>query len=320
MRSFDQNGNLLSNGVTGVSQRRLAPLGVYSLDYPKLPLLLADFRGQGHLRWHTMTQRSIDKVTAGVIGLSHFTNWYYYVGMDLYSFVIGRRGGAVNEAERLDCYSQFRVRLAFDSQLEPSLRRELRERVDSLGINPLEAKPRETIKVAFERFNQLRAEAGNGRLEAIVDKDRRAELTSFDRSKGQLARDNLLHLLSLGTYTKRVESSPDNVSQADRLRRAQVQLEYLNQLARQGTQPEITTDVTRIVYSIAELQAVVSATQVNRAATPDGSDDRAHSGALARRGFAIRLRNCASFAAGINARRRLSRSASAFRSASACRT
>ncbi len=259
-RDFDNDGRLLAEGVSGVIQRKLVPLGVYSLNYPKLPLLMVDFRSQQHLRWHTVAQRSINEVTAGVIGISHFTNWYYYVGADLYNFVVSRRGSAVNDAQRLDCYSQFRVDLELDSQLDPELRERLQQRVDSLSVNPLEATPQEEMQAAAARFKRLQAEAADGRLATVVDKHRRAELASVDRSNRHSAQDSILHVLSMGTYTNRVKASAQNVAEADHLRRAEMQLRYLDQLAAKGTQPEVISDSARISQAIAELQELVPLT------------------------------------------------------------
>ncbi len=123
LRAFDEDGALLPMGQPGIHQQQLIPLGVYSLDYPTAPLLLIDFRGSLHLRRHEMTQRAINDATAGVIGISHFTNWYYYAAADLYNFVVSRHGAATSESARLDCYSQFRASLALDQELDPALRR-----------------------------------------------------------------------------------------------------------------------------------------------------------------------------------------------------
>jgi hypothetical protein len=81
-------------------EREKIPLGVYSLTYPKMPLLMIDFRNSAHLKWHELTQRTITEITSGVIGISRFTNWYYYVAADLYDFYASRRGTATNQQQR----------------------------------------------------------------------------------------------------------------------------------------------------------------------------------------------------------------------------
>ncbi len=154
-RSLNEGGSLLPFGEQGAQQVQLVPLGVYSLTYPRVPLLLIDFRDKLHVRRHEMTQRSINEITAGVIGISHFTNWYYYVAADLYDFVVNRHGGAMDRAARLDSYSQFRVALALDRQLNPQLRAQMQRRVDALAINPLEAAPARELQLATARYAKL---------------------------------------------------------------------------------------------------------------------------------------------------------------------
>ncbi len=48
----------------------MIPLALYSLEYPKLALVLNDFRGKLNERRHQVTQRSINELTAGVLGLT----------------------------------------------------------------------------------------------------------------------------------------------------------------------------------------------------------------------------------------------------------
>jgi hypothetical protein len=59
-RAVDSGGRLLPRGETGDKIVRLVPLGVYSLNYPKVPLLLIDFRDKLHIRRHELAQRSIN--------------------------------------------------------------------------------------------------------------------------------------------------------------------------------------------------------------------------------------------------------------------
>ncbi len=151
-RDLDENGNLLPEGIRGARQIELVPLIVYALDYPKFPLLLVDFRDKLRTRRHEMTQRSINEVTAGVIGISHFTNWYYYVGADIYDFIASRHGAATSQSERLDSYSQFRVKLALDRQLAPKLREQMQQRVNSLDGESLGFNAPTGIEVGCSTF------------------------------------------------------------------------------------------------------------------------------------------------------------------------
>jgi hypothetical protein len=232
------------------------PLGFYSLNYPRHPLLLVDFRDKLHLRGHEIVQRSINEITSGIIGISHITNWYYYVGADLYNFVVSRRGGATNQAERLDCYSQFRVALALDQQLDPTLRAQLHRRGASLAVNPLEASMRREVETARARYSLLTDAGGDdGRLARQLQKSRRAELAEFGTSpKRQFAAD-FLHNITLGLYTRRAEESRGNLAKLDSYRRIQSDLGFLDGLAAAGTAPEVAFQPALIKPAINDLAA-----------------------------------------------------------------
>jgi len=258
VRALDANGSLLPIGQSGVQEVRLVPLSVYGLNYPSVPLLLVDFRSKLHVRWHEMTQRSINEITAGVIGISHFTNWYYYVAADLYDFVIARRGAAMNQAARLDSYSQFRVKLALDHEIDPRLRQDMQSRVNSLAINPLEAAPRREMEAARARYAQLQLQAQEGgALISRLDKQRRAELAAFGDTKAAQVTHELLHYATFGLYTERVKDGPSNLAMLDRDRTVQYHLNLLDSLAEADTQPEIAYDGARIRASVVALSSLM---------------------------------------------------------------
>ncbi len=266
-RAVDQNGTLLPHGAAGGREIRLAPLGAYSMDYPSHPLLLIDFRDGVHVRRHEMAQRMVNELTAGIIGLSHFTNWYYYVGADAYDFVMSRHGSAMNLQSRLDCYAQFRVVLALDSSLEADLREDMQRRIDSLSVNPLEGSAEREVQVAIARYNALQQQAGNGELLTRLDDQRRAELAAFRAGPISTTVGVALHTSSLGFYTKRVKPGIDNLTQLDADRRIQANLDFLESVAQSGTRPEVTYDERRVSRSVNEISSLLSRTSSDRTRT-----------------------------------------------------
>jgi len=261
-RTIDSNGQLVAPNEPGAGPPattiRLMPLGVYSLNYPKVPLLLIDFRDKLHIRGHELAQRAINEITSGVIGISHFTNWYYYLGADLYNFVVSRRGSATDQAERLDCYSQFRVALALDQQLEPALRKEMQERIRSLAVNPLETAPADEIRAASVRYARLQQEAGpGGSLLSQLDKDRRSELASFGESRTSAVAHALLHAATLHRYTHRAKPDVGDLVVLDCYRRIQTQLSFLDSLVKAGTPPEVAYSSSRVQDSVTELSMLM---------------------------------------------------------------
>jgi len=244
-RAFDKSGSA-----------KVIPLAVYSLNYPKLPLVLIDFRGKLSGRRREMSQRTFSELTADVLGLSHFTNWYFYLGFDLHRFVAARRGKAVDQASRLDCYSEFRMELALDHSIDPALKEDMENRIRALGVNPLEAAPQREIQSAIARYRLLESEAGqNGRLMARVNQERRFELSSFGESKKTKAAKSMLHVATLGLYKQ--QAKRDDTSIVDRDRRVTAQLSFLDSLVRAETPPEIAYDSRRIQSSVNELSSLI---------------------------------------------------------------
>jgi hypothetical protein len=258
------NDEGLKNWAGPVDERRFdeigsekpIPLAVYSLDYPKQPLMLIDFRHRLSRRRREVGQRSVDELIAGVLGLSHFTSWYFYVAFDLHRFVVGRRGAALDEASRLDCYSDFRMQLALDRGIDPALKEDLEKRIRWLAVNPLEVAPQREIQNAFARYNLLEQEAEDGRLMARVDHERRFELSSFaEGEKAKLAK-SMLHVATLGLYK---QAARNDIFTLDRERRVTYRLSFLDPLVEAETPPEIAYDSQRIKASVRELSSLMPA-------------------------------------------------------------
>ena len=240
----------------GASQQFI-PLAVYSLDYPKRPLMLIDFRHRLSRRHREVAQRSFDEVISGILGISHFTNWYFYVAFDLHRFFAGRRGAALDEASRVDRYSDFRMQLALDQSIDPSLKEDMQRRIWWLAVNPLETAPQREIQNAFVRYNILEQEAEDGRLMLRVDHERRFELASFGESEKTKLAKSLLHLASLGIYKQ--HATNDDIVTLDRERRANYELSFLDSLVQAETPPEIAYDNKHIKSSVRELSSLVPA-------------------------------------------------------------
>ncbi len=248
------------DGFTQIrGQQTLIPLGIYNLNYRRIPLLMVDFRDKKRLRRHELMQQTVNELTSGVIGLSHFANWYYFVGADMYNFYEGRHGKATVRADRLDCYSQFRVALALDHQMDPALRAEMQSRVKSLSINPLQAAPDQEMKAAVNRYTWLAVQASGDdhRLLVRIDNQRRAELAEFGQTPKRNAMDIALHAVTLGRYTHRAKPSDQNVATLDIDRRVNYHLAFLDRLVQANTAPEVSYDQSKIRSAVASLNELM---------------------------------------------------------------
>jgi hypothetical protein len=272
---YTQRDHLLKNTLyrrTWKGQtREVVPLGVYSLAYPKMPLLMVDFYDGTHLRRHELTQRAITEITSGVIGLSRFGNWYYFVGADLYDFYASRRGTAMNQTERLSCYSKFRVALALDSSVDPTLRSAMQQRIGAYSVNPLETSAKKELAAAVLRYDMLRASAAdeNSLFTHRLEKDRRIELARFEATKSEQVRDGIFHYASLALYTHQAKGD-DFLARLDHYRRVDYDLNFLDTLSAAGTPPEVAYDRAHIERVLSELTALLP--EIETPATRDRAE------------------------------------------------
>jgi hypothetical protein len=258
-RSKLQKADTYERTIDGERTSELVPVAVYSLTYPRMPLLMIDFRDGTHLRRHEMTQRAINEITSGVIGISRITNWYYFVGADLYDFYESRRGSAMSRVERLDCYSKFRVALALDRNLDGDLRANIQRRVNSLAVNPLETSARREMLAAPERYALLTESAANEdrQISRRLEKERRSELARYDANKAGQVRDSVFHIATLGVYTHRAENDSVLLTRLQSYRKVDYYLSFLDKISAAGTQPEVAYDSAQIKTAVTELSRLL---------------------------------------------------------------
>lgn len=258
VRWIDRNGRLLSEPANGASEVEVAPLAVYSLTYPRTPLLMIDFRSVARTKRREITQRASDEIVSGVLGLSHFGNWYYYAGNALYQFIKGRQGSAVNQAARLDAYSEFRVGLSLNASLDAAFRKELQRRIQAVALNPLDAPAGREVASARLHFENLQHSAEFGeQLSVRIDNDRRKELARFGDSEKQQLGWSALHVVTLGLYTRRAPKREDNNQILSRNRTIESLIRYMRTVTAAGHRPEVVFPAADVEKNVQELSTLI---------------------------------------------------------------
>jgi uncharacterized protein YoaH (UPF0181 family) len=264
-RQLDANGQLLPEGATGAREVELVPLAVYSLSYPGAPLLMADFRHGLKPKRREILQRGSNELVMGVLGLSHFANWYYFAGQAAYQFVKARHGSAEDLSARLDAYSEFRVAAALDRSLDPAFRAELQRHAKSLDVNPLGNSPNREVSLARRNLDALeKAAANEHKLPERIDNDRREELAAFGRGPGSAAMAKIMHYASFGIYTRRAPREEYNLEVLRRDRRVESLMAYLEQVRNAGERPEVTFSAEQIQTAVDSLSSLLSQGVSNR--------------------------------------------------------
>ncbi len=246
----------------GYSQIRdgqeMIPLGLYALEYPKVPLLLVDFRNTHAPKRREMIRHAITDAVTGVLGISKYSNFPYLAGSVAFNFVRVRHGATNDRSARLKAYAEVREWLALDDSIDPGLRAVLEKRLEIMGVNPMEESVIDEAAIARRQYEALVHYAMNPRgLPARIEHDRNAELTAYRHSVGARVGFRVATVASLGIYSHHEkESGVALETQLDRDRRVASETRFLETVAHSGPQAEIVwnmDDVRRAVDEIAAL-------------------------------------------------------------------
>jgi len=252
-RYFDQEGRRVLAGTPGARAVEMIPLALYSLDYPRVPLLLVDFRSSLTAKKRELFGHLSNAVLTGVLGITPFGNLTFFAAKSSWTMYEGRHGAPTQRSERLRSYSEAREFLAVDTRLAPRLKTELERRLDHLALNPLENAAGAETRVAREQFAALMqwANSPNG-LVARLENDRRKELAAYTHSKPE----------QLFAGVGRLFQAPSVDSEASvRARRAELEARrqadahtrYLKQLLASSPRPEIVRNPVEILHAIEAL-------------------------------------------------------------------
>jgi hypothetical protein len=242
-------------GSPGAQEVELIPLALYALDYPKVPLLLADFRAFRSAKHREMLRHAVTDTVSGVLGISRWGNWPYLAGSTAWNFVRTRHGDASNRDARLRAYSGVRQWLALDTTLDADLRIELQKRLEVMGINPLEESVFSESKIAQRQYAALLKYARNPNgLGAGLERDRQSELTADRHRLPARAGLKLAHVVTLGGFTHREAPEPTTLTaQLDRYRRAQREEQFLQTVANSGPQVEVVWNLEQVQHAVDDL-------------------------------------------------------------------
>jgi len=256
-RYFDESGLPLdaatAAGTPGATSRELIPLALYALEYPKVPLVLVDFRDTHKPKNREMLRLATGDAVSGVLGVSKFGNWPYLAGSMTWNFVRSRHGDPNNRSARLKAFSQVRRWLTLDGSMDPALRAELQRRLEILGVNPLEESVFEENHIAERQYEALLRYADDPQgLPARLDRDRNAELEARRHAVAARAGFRMANWFSLGIYSHHeMQNSASLAAAVGRERRAERQIRFLETVAKASPQPDA-------VWSVAEVRSAVN--------------------------------------------------------------
>lgn len=255
-RYFDADNHPVEAGTEGARAVEMIPLALYGLDFPKIPILLVDFRDASNPKKREMSRRVLEDVAGNLLSLSSFANIPYFLGRTVYDFVTSKRGMDMNQPSRLRTYSQLKLLLSLSASLDPELRDEISRRLERVSLNPLENGMEAEAQLARDQYAALIAYAKRpDGLPARLDRDRRAEMMPLKHGRARQVLFRLGNVLSFGLYTHREKATPQLQAQLDIKRQLAFHERYLRQVAKSSPQVEVVwniEDVRRSLRFIAE--------------------------------------------------------------------
>lgn len=241
--------------------RELVPLALYALDYPKVPLLLVDFRDTSSPKRREMLTRATVDTLTGVLGVTRWGNWPYMAGSWGFDFVRSRWGKTNDPVERLRAASLVRRWLALDRSIDPELRVELQRRLEAAGVNPLDDNVFDEAEIALRQYDALLNYADDPKgLPAQLERDRHAELSTYEHKT--LARIGLkaASWATLGIYRHREADDAEALHAAiDHQRKEDRQVRFLEAVLRSSPRPEVVWNMDAVRRTVEELSAAKSA-------------------------------------------------------------
>jgi len=258
LRYFDSDDRPVSKDTTDAHPVEMIPLALYSLNYPRVPLLLADFRHSLTPKRREMVNQGATGLITGVLGITRFGNPSFFAADFLWTFVRGRHGAAVNRTARLQAYSGARQFLAMDSSLDPALKIELQRHLDHLALNPRENATASEATLAREQYAALLQYEDSTQGAAKLERDRRKELESYTRSPAFRVFAPLGRIFTRGPRPD-PESDLSVRAELDAHRRSGAHVRFLEQLLAASPRPDVVWDSDAIRKSVEALSADANA-------------------------------------------------------------
>lgn len=250
-RFYDEENREVAPETPNAKAKTLIPLALYSLDYPKIPAILIDFRDGRNPKMREISKRVLDDVTRNVLSISKFGSIPYFVGRFIYDFVTARRGIDINQTSRFKAYSQLKLLLLLDQSLDADFKNQIAGKLEKVATNPLENDVDVEVRVARKQYENLIAYAKRSDgLAKKIETDRREEMVRLKHTSKQRMLYAAAHLFTFGIYTHREKPTPELFSEMNLRRQLDFHERVLRETARETARPEIDSNFETVKKSL----------------------------------------------------------------------
>lgn len=222
-------GTSAGDGPTEGKPVEMIPLALYALDYPRVPVLLMDFRSD-RAKLREITRRAADEVATGVFGMTPYGSLSWFAARNSYLWVRDRHGAAFNRSLRQASYARVRQQLLDSANaMDPGLHQLIQSKLDSLALNPFEQDtPGERAAAERQYAALLRWFNDSSSLDRSLNRARAREYFEQTHTPGERAWMKTLQVASLGLVRPRGAVTPTEIAALNRQRR----LEYATRILR----------------------------------------------------------------------------------------
>lgn len=250
-RWFDTNNRLTTQPYSGANEVEMIPLALYGLEYPRIPILLVDFRNNLNPKRRETSGRAIKDVTRYIFSISRFGNLYFFAGQAALNFLMHRRGVDFNQPSRLQALAKLRLLLALDQSMPPSMRSEIAERLRGVTINPLDNDWQAEAKLARQQYATLLdyARRENG-LSLLLQHDRSAEIMPISHGRAARVALKTINILSFGLYTHREQLHDGSIAQLGIKRQIDFHKGYLRDVVGSKARIDVGWDLNQVRRSL----------------------------------------------------------------------
>ncbi len=234
----------------------LIPLALYGLDFPKIPILLVDFRSALHVKARDASGKVLADSARYLLNLSPYGDLGYLLTRSLLNYVTRKKGIDMNQPSRLKAHAELSALLLTDEQLDPSLKAALARKAEKARASVLENSLRYQSVIATRQHEALvRAALQERTLARRLERDRQREYRRL--SHGPVARAflTLAHVATLGLYTHREKLTPELRARADLVRRMAFHHAQLEAAVRRAIRVDEERDLATLRASLEFIQA-----------------------------------------------------------------
>ncbi len=233
----------------------LIPLALYGLDFPKIPILLVDFRSAGHVKARDASGKVLADSARYLLNLSPYGDLNYLLIRSLLNYVTRKKGIDVNQPSRLKAHAELSALLLADDQLDPPLKAALAREAEKARASVLENSFRYQSVIATRQHEALVRAAIEGRLGRRLERDRQREYRRLRHGPVARAVFTLAHVVTLGLYTHREELTPELQARADLMRRMAFHRARLEMAVRHAIRVDEEHDLAELRASLEFLRA-----------------------------------------------------------------